>query len=109
MELLPRLLKWFLGRRCGSGSRLRRPFVPRAVRARAEAMAEFASLHSRLIEILHSARTGWPTGQLNFGRPSFAPSLQRLLCVSIIAAHERRHLWQAEQAVEELRRRLGRA
>ena len=106
MELLPRLLKWFLEPPVRKRVKTIAPFVPRAVRARAEAMAEFASQQSQLIELLRSAR-GLALGKLKVVSP-FGSRLRYNVysAFRIIAAHERRHLWQAEQAVEELRRRL---
>jgi len=103
MDVLGRVLRWFLEPPTRIRSKTTAPFVPRSVRAKAEALNEFARLQEQLIDLLHDAR---------------AYDLQRIKVVSpfdkrvrynvysafrIIAAHERRHLWQAEQAVAALR------
>jgi hypothetical protein len=103
MDVLGRVLRWFLEPPTRIRSKTSAPFVPRSVRAKAEALNDFARLQEQLIDLLHEAR--------DF-------DLQRMKIVSpfntrirynvysafrIIAAHQRRHLWQAEQAVATLR------
>jgi DinB family protein len=105
MELSTRLLKWFLEPPVRTKVKTAARFVPRAVRSRADAMAEFTSFQTQLLEILHSAR-GLALSKLKIVSPFNARLRYNVYSAfRIIAAHQRRHLWQAEQAVEELRRR----
>ncbi len=105
MDLLGKILKWFLEPPVRKRVKTRAPFVPRAVRARAEAMGEFAALQAQLIEILHTAR-GLAIDKLKIISPFDSRIRYNIYSAfRIVAAHQRRHLWQAEQAIEELRRR----
>ncbi len=105
MELIARLLKWFLEPPVRARVKTAAPFVPRAVRARADAMAEFGSLQTQLIDLLRAAR-GLAVAKMKVKSPFDSRlSYNVYSAFRIIAAHERRHLWQAEQAVAQLRHR----
>lgn len=102
MDIIGWILRWLMEPPARSRFKTRAPFVPRSTRAKAEALGEFTSLQARLLEMLHEARG------LDFARMRLvSPFDQRVKynlfsAFRIIAAHQRRHLWQAEQAVAEL-------
>ncbi|HVE73204.1 MAG TPA: DinB family protein [Thermoanaerobaculia bacterium] len=103
MDWLGRILAWFLEPPIRKRVKTSAPFVPKSARAKAEAFGEFASLQEKLIDLVREARDA----DLGFKIVSPFDKRVRYNLVSafhIIAAHERRHLWQAEQAVAELRR-----
>ena len=104
MDVVGRVMKWFLEPPIRKRVQTVAPLVPRSVRAKAEAFGEFSTLQSKLSDMIQEAA---------------AFDLRRLKIVSpfdkrvkynvysafrIIVAHQRRHLWQAEQAVAELRK-----
>lgn len=104
MDLLGRVLAWFLEPPIRKRVKTSAPFVPKAVRAKADAFGEFASLQEKLLELLREARA------VDMSRKIVSPFDKRVRynlysAFRIMAAHERRHLWQAEQAVAELRSR----
>ena len=103
MEFMAKILKWFLEPPVRMRTKTTAPFVPRAVRARAEALAEFATLQSELIELLRSAK-GLALGKMKVVSP-FDSRIKYSVysAFRIIAAHQRRHLWQAEHAISDLR------
>ena len=76
---------------------------PRAVRAKADAFGEFASLQSKLSELLNAAR-GLDLGKVKIISPFDKRVKYNVFSAfRILVAHQRRHLWQAEQAVAALR------
>ena len=82
------------------------PFVPRAARPKFEAWAEFASVQSQMIyEALEA-------NDVEFRAVRVVSIFDRRIhytlywAFRIIAAHERRHLWQAERAVDEVMKRF---
>ena len=103
MDWMGAILRWFLEPPVRKRVTTAAPFVPRAVRAKAEAMAEFASFQRQLLELLDSAR-GLDLRKVKIVSP-FDKRVRFNLysAFRIIAAHQRRHLWQAEQAVNDLR------
>jgi hypothetical protein len=104
MDVLGRILRWFLEPPIRKRVATSAPFVPKSVRAKAEAFGEFSSLQSKLIDLLHQAST-LDLAKLKIVSP-FDKRLRYNLYSAflIIVAHQRRHLWQAEQAVAALRR-----
>jgi hypothetical protein len=102
MDLLGRILAWFLEPPIRKKVKTAQPFVPKSTRAKADAFSEFASLQEKLVDLLREARDA------DLRRKVVSPFDKRVRynlysAFRIIAAHERRHLWQAEQAVAELR------
>lgn len=102
MDLVGRVLAWFLEPPIRTKVKTSAPFVPKAVRTKADAFGEFASLQEKLIDLLREARN------TDLTRKIVSPFDKRVRynlysAFRIVAAHERRHLWQAEQAVAELR------
>lgn len=103
MDLLGRILRWFLEPPIRQRVKTAAPFVPRAVRAKAEAFGEFASLQEKLADLIRAAEG------LDLMRIRVASPFDRRVrynaysAFRIIAAHQRRHLWQAEQAIAALR------
>jgi hypothetical protein len=104
MDWLGAILRWFLEPPVRKRVKTAAPFVPRAVRAKAEAMNEFASLQRQVLELLRSAK-GLDLRKLKIVSPFNSRMKYNVYSAfRIIAAHQRRHLWQAEQAVADLRR-----
>ncbi|HVS32073.1 MAG TPA: DinB family protein [Thermoanaerobaculia bacterium] len=105
MDWLGAILRWFLEPPVRRRVRTSAPFVPRAVRARGEALSEFTSLQKKLRDLVAEAR------DLELGRLKVVSPFDRRVrynvysAFRIIIAHQRRHLWQAEQAVTALKRR----
>ncbi|MEA2465406.1 MAG: hypothetical protein QOJ98_3153 [Acidobacteriota bacterium] len=103
MDLLGRILRWFLEPPIRAKTKTTAPFVPRAVRAKADAFGEFASLQSKLSELLNTAR-GLDLGKVKIVSPFDKRVKYNVFSAfRIVVAHQRRHLWQAEQAVAALR------
>lgn len=104
MDVLGRVLKWFLEPPIRQRVKTSAPFVPRAVRAKSEAFGEFASLQEKLVDQLQAARG------INLQKVKVVSPFDRRVrynlfsAFRIVVAHQRRHLWQAEQAVEQLMR-----
>jgi hypothetical protein len=108
MDLLGRILRWFLEPPIRQRVKTSAPFVPKAVRAKADAFTEFAGLQEKLIDLLRESRDG------DLRQKIVSPFDKRVRynmysAFLIVAAHERRHLWQAEQTVAELRSSVGTA
>lgn len=104
MDLIGRVLRWFLEPPIRQKLKTTARFVPRSVRAKAEAFGEFAALQSKVTELLNTTR------DLDLGRVKVVSPFDRRVrfnlysAFRILVAHERRHLWQAEQAISALRR-----
>lgn len=104
MDVLGRVLRWFLEPPIRTKTKTSAPFVPRSVRAKAEAFGEFASLQQKLAELLLAAR-GLDLTKVKIISPFDKRVKYNVFSAfRIVVAHERRHLWQAEQAVAALRR-----
>ncbi|HEV7242794.1 MAG TPA: DinB family protein [Thermoanaerobaculia bacterium] len=106
MDVIGRVLAWFLEPPIRRRMTTTAPFVPKSTRARTEAFGEFVTLQEKLIDLLRDAR------EVDVGAKIVSPFDRRVRynlysAFRIIAAHERRHLWQAEQAVGELRGRTA--
>ena len=103
MDLMGRVLRWFLEPPIRSRVKTTAPFVPRSVRAKSEALAEFTTFQQRLKVLLREA------GQFDLAKMKIVSPFDRRVkynvysAFRIITAHQRRHLWQAEQAVKKLR------
>jgi hypothetical protein len=104
MDLIGRVLRWFLEPPIRQRVKTTARFVPRSVRAKAEAFGEFAALQSKITELLNATR-GMDIGRIKVVSP-FDKRVRFNLysAFRVLVAHERRHLWQAEQAVNALRR-----
>lgn len=103
MDLFGRLMRWFLEPPVRQKVKTAARFVPKAVRAKAEALNEFVSQQRQLVELLRSA------GDLPLSKVKIVSPFDKRVrynlysAFRVIAAHQRRHLWQAEQAVAALR------
>ena len=103
MDVLGRVLRWFLEPPIRSRVKTAAPFVPRAVRAKAEAFGEFSSLQSKLIDLLHEAE-GLDLKKIRLISPfDKRVKYNMYSAFRIVVAHQRRHLWQAEKAVEAVK------
>jgi DinB superfamily len=103
MDVLGRVLRWFLEPPIRSRVKTTAPFVPKAVRAKAEAFGEFSSLQSKLIDLLHEAE-GLNLSKIKLISPFDKRVKYNLYSAfKIVVAHQRRHLWQAEKAVEDVK------
>jgi hypothetical protein len=104
MDLLGAVLRWFLEPPVRAKLKTAAPFVPRGVRAKAESIAEFTRLQDRVLEMIREAR------DLDLRRVKIVSPFDKRVkynvysAFRILIAHQRRHLWQAEQAVETLRK-----
>ena len=104
MDLFGAVLRWFLEPPVRRKVKTTAPFVPRAVRAKAEALGEFLNLQGKLLDLIRAAR------DLDLRRMKLVSPFDRRVrynvysAFRIVIAHQRRHLWQAEQAVEALRK-----
>jgi alkyl sulfatase BDS1-like metallo-beta-lactamase superfamily hydrolase len=102
MDWIGAVLRWFLEPPVRSRVKTTAPLVPRAVRAKKEAFAEFISLQTKLVDMLHEARG------LDLRRAKIVSPFDKRVkynvysAFRIVAAHQRRHLWQAEQALAAL-------
>ncbi|MFZ2490804.1 MAG: DinB family protein [Thermoanaerobaculia bacterium] len=103
MDLLGRVLKWFLEPPIRSRFKTTAPFVPRSTRTKADSFSEFAGLQKRLAEMLGELQP-LDTSKIKIVSPFDKRVRYNVFSAyHIIAAHQRRHLWQAEQAVASVR------
>lgn len=103
IDLLGRVLRWFLEPPMRSRVKTSTPFVPRSVRAKSEALAEFSSFQMKLRMMLGEVRE-LDTRKMRIVSPFDKRVRYNVYSAFlIITAHQRRHLWQAEQAVVALR------
>lgn len=79
------------------------PFVPTAEQPPADLVGDFHRLQDEQVACVREA-DGLPLARLRIGSP-FNSSLKYNLysCLTILPAHQHRHLWQAERVLEELR------
>jgi hypothetical protein len=104
MDLLGAILRWFLEPPIRKRMKTRAAFVPKAIRAKSETLAEFTLLQSQLLDTLRLA-SDVPIGKLKIVSPFDSRVRYNVYSAfRIIAAHQRRHLWQAEQAVLALKK-----
>lgn len=104
MDVLGRVLRWFLEPPVRSRVKTKPAFVPKSIRAKAETLAEFTRLQKQLVALLQSS-SGLPLGKLKVVSPFDSRVKYNVYSAfMILTAHQRRHLWQAEQAVQALRR-----
>jgi DinB family protein len=104
MDLIGRVLKWFLEPPIRKHVKTSVPFVPKSIRAKAEAFGEFASFQAKLSELLQEAN-GLDLNRMKLVSP-FDKRIRYNLysAFHIVIAHQRRHLWQAEQAIATLKK-----
>jgi hypothetical protein len=71
---------------------------------RQQVLADFDQLQDRLIKQLNEARDkGYDLAAVRVGNPVYPIIGMRLSeCYTIVAAHQRRHFWQAEKIAERL-------
>jgi hypothetical protein len=107
MDVMGRVLRWFLEPPIRKRVKTSGRFVPRSVRAKAEAFGEFASFQSKVAETIAAAR-GLDLNRVKVVSP-FDKRVRFNLysAFRILIAHQRRHLWQAEQAVNFLRNEVS--
>ncbi|HYR28694.1 MAG TPA: DinB family protein [Thermoanaerobaculia bacterium] len=105
MDMLGRLLRWFLEPPIRKRVATAAPFVPKSVRAKAEAFGEFSTLQSKLVDLVQEA-SGLDLKRMKIVSPFDKRVKYNVYSAFLIlVAHQRRHLWQAEQVIAELRRR----
>jgi hypothetical protein len=102
LEWNARLLKWWLEPPLRLRLPTGEPFKPVSVNDTAACFGEFKSLNRQLEEQLNSAR-GLDLGGAKIASP-FAENVKYSVYSAfvLIAAHNRRHLWQAENALRTL-------
>jgi hypothetical protein len=107
MDVLGRTLRWFLEPPIRKRVKTAARFVPRSARAKAEAFGEFATLQSKLVDMVHAAE-GLDLRKIKVVSPFDTRVKYNLYSAfRIVVAHQRRHLWQAEQAVAEIAQRAS--
>ena len=75
------------------------PFRPRSEISKDEALAEYDASHQALRELIEKS-DGLDLGRTRLTSPAASWMKLRLgECYAILAAHERRHLWQMEQVL----------
>ena len=103
MDVIGRTLRWFLEPPIRKRVKAAGRFVPRSARAKSEAFGEFAALQSKLVDVVHNAE-GLDVRKIKVSSPFDKRVKYNLYSAfKIIAAHQRRHLWQAEQAVSTVK------
>jgi hypothetical protein len=104
MDVVGRALRWFLEPPIRKRVKTAGRFVPRSARAKAEAFGEFATLQSKLVDAVHAAE-GLDLRKIKVTSPFDRRVKYNLFSAfKIVVAHQRRHLWQAEQAVAQVKR-----
>jgi hypothetical protein len=107
MDFVGSVLRWFLDPPFRQRVKTAQPFVPKSVRAKAEAFGEFSTLQNKLLEILRATR-GLDLRRIKIVSPFDKRVKYNLYSAfRIVAAHQRRHLWQAEQAIETVKRSVA--
>ena len=104
MELFSRLIKWTLEPPPMFFSKLKttEQFQPVNVEPLSEVMPKFLNLQEQLKNCVDNAN-GLPLGEIIVVSPFNAKVKYNLFsCFHLILAHERRHLWQAEQVKNAL-------
>ncbi len=104
-DLTGRLLAWFMEPPVRFKLPTAAAFEPPSSAGRPATMARFDAVHARLIAAI-AAMDGLDITRIRMASPFNAKvrySTWSALC--ILAAHERRHLWQAERALAALTRR----
>ena len=102
MDWLGSALRWFMEPPFRSKVKTSQPFVPKSVRAKADALAEFETTQTQLIDLVRRS------AGLDLTNMKIKSAFDRRVhynvysAFRIVAAHERRHLWQAEQTVHDL-------
>jgi hypothetical protein len=99
---------WLLWRTTGPPVRHRirttAPFVPAGTEPRAGAVETFDQLQAEQIRCVEQA-DGVPLGAIRITSPFNARVRYNLYsCLTILPRHQHRHIWQAEQVLEGLRR-----
>ena len=103
MDVIGRTLRWFLEPPIRKRVKTAGRFVPRSARAKAEAFGEFAALQSKLVDAMHAAE-GLDMRKIKIASPFDRRVKYNLYSAfRILIAHQRRHLWQAERAVEAVK------
>ena len=104
MDILGRILRWFLEPPVRTRVKTTPAFVPKSARAKSESLAEFNGLQRELVTLLHASQDV-PLQKMKIVSPFDRRVRYNVLSAFfIITAHQRRHLWQAEQAVAALRK-----
>ena len=99
---------WFLWRSTSPPVRFRvpttAPFVPQALATEIEVLDAFYRLQADQLDAVRQA-DGLPLGKVRVRSP-FDPRLRYNLysALTVLAPHQERHLLQAEQVLEQLRR-----
>jgi len=105
MGVVARILRWFLEPPVRARIKTTTAFVPRSVRAKSEALAEFSALQTQLVNLLRSTQDV-AIGKVKIISPFDSRVKYNVYSAFlIVAAHQRRHLWQAEQAIDSLRKK----
>jgi hypothetical protein len=99
---------WLLWRTAGPPIRHRvrttSPFVPAGDEPRARTLETFDRLQAEQVRLVEAA-DGLPLGRIRVTSPFDSRLRYNLFsCLTILPRHQQRHIWQAEQVLEGLRR-----
>ncbi len=102
------LMGWLLWRMAGPPVRYRQrttaSFVPSGAHSRDDALEQFDRLQAEQLDCVKQA-DGLPLALLRITSPFDARVRYNLYsCFTILPRHQHRHIWQAEQVLERLRR-----
>lgn len=103
MDFRGRLLRWILEPPYRSGVKTMPSMEPPTGESPEQALAGFLASQEELLQLLEVAR-GKALGKTTITSPfSKRMRYNAYSCFQVLAAHERRHLWQAEQALAQMK------
>jgi len=103
MDFRGRMLRWILEPPYRSGVKTMPSMEPQAGESPEQVLAGFLASQEELLRLLEAAR-GKALGKTTITSPfSKRMRYNAYSCFQVLAAHERRHLWQAEQALAQMK------
>ena len=77
-------------------------YIPNGVEPRADVLRKFEELQRQMIELVESV-DGLALCEIKISWPVFVPIKYNMFAsLKVLPAHQRRHLWQAEQVARRL-------
>lgn len=103
MDLRGRLLRWILEPPYRSGVKTMPSMEPQAGESPAQVLTGFLASQEEILKLLEAGR-GKALEKTTITSPfSKRMRYNAYSCFQVLAAHERRHLWQAEQALAQMK------
>jgi len=104
MDFRGRLLRWILEPPYRSGVKTMPSMEPQSGESPEQVLAGFLVSQEEILKLLEAAR-GKALEQTTITSPfSKRMKYNAYSCFQVLAAHERRHLWQAEQALAQMKK-----